>query len=118
MFGTVEVPILGLVENMSHFVCEHGTRYNIFSTGGGRRNAEELGIPFVGEIPIEPAICEGGDAGTPVMVKEPDSAIGEAFREIARSVAANASVASMNRGVSQEELVQISDRREQRTVTG
>lgn len=116
MFNAVDVPILGLVENMSHFVCEHGTRYNIFSSGGGLKAARQLGIPFAGEIPLDPAICEGGDAGTPVLVQDAESAVGRAFVEIARSVAANASVASIRRGVSQEELVQISDRRKEQAA--
>ena len=111
MFETVEVPILGLVENMSYFVCEHGTRYNIFSHGGGRRAAEDLGIPFVGEIPLDSSICTGGDEGEPVMLRDPDSPVGKAFREMARQVAANASVAAMGQHVSQKDLLEIADRR-------
>jgi ATP-binding protein involved in chromosome partitioning len=111
MFSQVDVPILGLIENMSHFVCEHGTRYDIFSSGGGRRAAEELEIPFIGEIPLHPAVCEGGDAGTPLMVADSGSPAAESFMEMARSIAANASVLSLRAGVTQLELTQISDRR-------
>ncbi len=89
MFQKVNVPVLGVVENMSTFVCPHcGQESEIFKRGGGRRTAEQLGVPFLGEIPIDPAIVTGGDAGTPIVAAAPDSAAARAFRALAREVAA------------------------------
>jgi len=82
------VPILGIVENMSYFAApDTGTRYAIFGEGGGRRVAEEFSVPLLGQIPLEIATREGGDAGVPVMAGRPDSAQAAAFREVARAVA-------------------------------
>lgn len=84
MFQKVNVPLLGLIENMSYFVCGHcGERTEIFSHGGGERAAEKLGIPFLGHIPIDPAIRAGGDTGMPIVVADPASPQAKAFREIA-----------------------------------
>jgi ATP-binding protein involved in chromosome partitioning len=93
MFRRVNVPVLGIIENMSTFVCPHcGKASEIFKHGGGRRTAEQLGVPFLGDIPIDPAIVVGGDAGTPIVVSHPDSAAAKAFvavaTEITRRVAA------------------------------
>ncbi len=89
MFQKVNVPLLGIVENMSYFVCGHcHERTEIFSTGGGERAAEKLGIPFLGRIPIDPAIRAGGDAGQPIVVAQPDSPQSQAFMEIAAKIAA------------------------------
>lgn len=89
MFQKVNVPLLGIIENMSYFVCGHcGERTEIFSYGGGERAAEKLGIPFLGRIPIDPAIRTGGDAGTPIVVSHPESPQAAAFREIAAKIAA------------------------------
>jgi ATP-binding protein involved in chromosome partitioning len=88
MFRKVNVPVLGVIENMSSFVCPHcGTTSEIFKHGGGRRTAEQLGVPFLGEIPIDPAIVAGGDAGTPIVVSHPSSAAAEAFVAVAAEVA-------------------------------
>jgi ATP-binding protein involved in chromosome partitioning len=112
MFQRVEVPMLGLVENMSWFVCDGcGKRHDIFSAGGGRKAAEELDIPFLGEIPLDGSVCQGGDDGTPVLVQAPDSETAQAFRTLARTVAANASVAVRQKGIGQQELTQISKNR-------
>lgn len=109
MFQKVDVPVLGLVENMSWFVCDGcGKRHDIFSAGGGHRAAEELDIPFLGEIPLDGSVCQGGDDGTPVLVQAPDSETGLAFRTLARTVAANVSVAARRKGIAQQELTQIS----------
>ncbi len=87
MFQKVNVPVLGIVENMSVFVCPHcGTRSEIFKRGGGRETAEQLGVPFLGEIPIDPDVVIGGDAGTPIVVSHPDSAAAGAFKALAASV--------------------------------
>lgn len=84
MFQKVNVPLLGIIENMSFFVCGHcGERTEIFSHGGGERAAEKLGIPFLGRVPIDPAIRAGGDSGNPIVVAKPDSPQAKAFREIA-----------------------------------
>jgi ATP-binding protein involved in chromosome partitioning len=88
MFKGVNVPLLGVIENMSYYVCGHcGERTDIFSHGGGRRAAEKLGVPFLGAIPIDPAIRAGGDEGLPIVVADPDSPQAKAFRDIASKVA-------------------------------
>jgi ATP-binding protein involved in chromosome partitioning len=87
MFQKVNVPLLGIIENMSYFVCGHcGERTEIFSHGGGERAAEKLGVPFLGRIPIDPAIRAGGDVGRPIMVANPESPEAAAFRQIADRV--------------------------------
>jgi ATP-binding protein involved in chromosome partitioning len=89
MFQKVNVPLLGIIENMSFYVCGHcGERTEIFSHGGGERAAEKLGIPFLGRIPIDPAIRVGGDTGNPIVIAAPDSPQAKAFREIATKLAA------------------------------
>jgi ATP-binding protein involved in chromosome partitioning len=87
MFRKVDVPVLGIVENMSFFSCPHcGGRSEIFSHGGGRETAERLGVPFLGEIPLEPGIREGGDSGTPVAAAAGPTA--RAFAALAARVLA------------------------------
>lgn len=89
MFQKVNVPLLGIIENMSFFVCGHcGERTEIFSHGGGERAAEKLGIPFLGRIPIDPAIRAGGDTGLPIVVLNPESRPAMAFKDIAAKLAA------------------------------
>jgi ATP-binding protein involved in chromosome partitioning len=93
MYQKMNVSVLGIVENMSYFVCPRcGTRAEIFSYGLGEEEAQKLGIPFLGRIPIDPAIRVGGDSGTPLVVADPCSATAVAFREIASKVAARISV--------------------------
>lgn len=88
MFRKVSVPILGLVENMSHFVCPHcNGRTEIFGSGGGLREAERLGVPLLGQIPIDPQVVMGGDEGSPILVRNPESAAGQAFLTLAARVA-------------------------------
>ena len=88
MFGKVEVPILGIVENMSYFVCPHcGGRTDVFSHGGARKEAETLGVPFLGEAPLDIMIRANSDDGRPVVATMPESAQANAFLEIARRVA-------------------------------
>jgi ATP-binding protein involved in chromosome partitioning len=85
MFRRVDVPVLGIVENMSYFLApDTGKRYDIFGHGGARREAEKLGVPFLGEVPLVMAIRETSDAGTPIVAAEPDSPSAAAYREIAR----------------------------------
>src|SRR5205823_6834710 len=87
MFQKVNVPLLGIIENMSFFVCGHcGERTEIFSHGGGERAAEKLGVPFLGRIPIDPAIRAGGDTGQPIVVAQPKSPQAAAFKQIAARI--------------------------------
>jgi ATP-binding protein involved in chromosome partitioning len=87
MFKRVEVPILGIVENMATFVCPHcGQETPIFGHGGARTEAERLGVPFLGEVPLDMAIREMSDAGRPVVAVDPESRHGRAYRDIARQV--------------------------------
>ena len=87
MFRKVEVPVLGIVENMSYFIApDTGNRYDIFGHGGARKEAERIGVPFLGEVPLTMGIRETSDAGTPVVASEPDSEITRVYREIARKV--------------------------------
>ena len=89
MFRKLNVPILGIVENMSYFIApDTGRRYGIFGEGGGQRVADEFGVPLLGQIPLEMQTREGGDAGVPVTVGHPDSAQAEAFRSIASAAVA------------------------------
>jgi ATP-binding protein involved in chromosome partitioning len=92
MFKRVEVPILGIVENMATFVCPHcGETSHIFGHGGARREAEKLGVPFLGEVPLNMTIREMSDAGRPVVAVEPDGPQGRIYREIAGTVWAGVS---------------------------
>jgi ATP-binding protein involved in chromosome partitioning len=78
---------LGIVENMSYFQCPHcGGRTDVFGHGGGRREAARLGAPFLGEIPLDAAIREGGDVGKPVVAVDPSSALSLAFLSVADKV--------------------------------
>lgn len=86
MFAKVNVPITGLVENMSYFTAPNGDRVDIFGHGGGRAEAERQGIVFLGEVPIFTDIREGGDRGVPVVVSAPDQPAGRAFVRIAEAV--------------------------------
>ena len=94
MFEKTKVPVLGIVENMSTFVCPNcGHESHIFGHGGARAEARRLGVPFLGEIPLVPVIRETSDAGTPIMVHAPHSKEAEAFRAVAKEVAAGVALA-------------------------
>jgi len=86
MFEKVNVPMLGIVENMSYFITPNGERVEIFGHGGGRREAERLNIPFLGEVPLFTAIREGGDRGVPIVVSAPDQSPGQVFIQIAEGL--------------------------------
>ena len=87
MFRRVNVPVLGIVENMSTFICPHcGERSDIFGHGGARREAERLSVPFLGEVPLALDIRETSDAGAPVVAAEPEGAHAKIFRDIAARV--------------------------------
>ncbi len=93
MFRKVNVPILGLIENMSTFVCPHCQKpTEIFAKGGGGRAAEQMKIPFLGEIPLQPEVRSGSDTGHPVVLTHPDSAAARALAEAARLLAAQVSI--------------------------
>ena len=88
MFQRVDVPVLGVIENMSWFDCQHcGKPLRIFGSGGGERLATELGVPLLGEIPMYPPILSGGDAGVPIVVGEPDSPAAKALVATAQRIA-------------------------------
>jgi ATP-binding protein involved in chromosome partitioning len=87
MFQKVDVPVLGIIENMSYFLCPHcGERSDIFSHGGARREAARLGTEFLGEVPLDMAIRETSDEGRPITAAEPDSPYAQTFRDIAARV--------------------------------
>jgi ATP-binding protein involved in chromosome partitioning len=87
MFRKVNVPVVGIVENMSTFVCPHcGQATDVFKRGGGERTAELLDTPFLGRVPLDPAIVEGGDAGVPICVAQPQGPHAAAFRAVAEAV--------------------------------
>lgn len=93
MFNTLKVPNLGLIENMSYHVCPHcGHRSEIFGHGGGRALADRMHVPFLGEIPLDQRIREGGGPGVPLMASEPQSPLAEVYREVASHVAAQVSI--------------------------
>ena len=96
MFRRLEVPVLGVVENMSYLVCPHcGGRVEVFPSGGARRAAEELGVPFLGEVPLDPEVVKTGDEGEPLIASRPSSPTAEALRGLARRVAGALSVLSL-----------------------
>jgi len=107
-FTKLEVPVLGIVENMSYFLCPHcGERTEIFSHGGGRDAAEELGVPFLGEIALDMAVRAGGDQGMPIVAAHPESPQAQAIVRVAQALAARVSVVNAER--EQEGLIQISE---------
>ena len=96
MFRQLNIPLLGVVENMSYFVCGHcDERTEIFSHGGGRRMAEELSVPFLGEVPIDTRVRSGGDEGKPIVVAAPEAPAAVAFQAVAGKVAAQISIQAM-----------------------
>lgn len=95
MFDKVMIPILGIIENMSYFICDGCQKsHEIFSRGGAERAAERFQIPFLGEIPLMTSLREWGDKGVPILVQEPDSEVSRAFLEIASRLAGQLSIAS------------------------
>ncbi len=93
MFEKVHVPVIGIVENMSYYICSHcGEREEIFAHGGGERAARSFEVPFLGELPLVTAVREGGDAGHPIVATSPDSVAGKAFAGIAHEMARQVSI--------------------------
>jgi ATP-binding protein involved in chromosome partitioning len=97
----LRVPVIGVIENMSGFVCPKcGTRVDIFKTGGGRKIAEDLGVPFLGSIPIDPQICADSDEGVPFIVRHPDSPASKAFMDIVEKIEKYLEDREKSRGVN------------------
>jgi ATP-binding protein involved in chromosome partitioning len=97
MFKTLEVPILGVVENMSYLELPDGSRMDIFGTGGGEKLAAATGTPFLGSIPMDPKVRIGSDNGRPIVVTDMDSPVAIALRDIAQKAAASVSVAALSK---------------------
>jgi len=97
MFRQLNVPVFGVVENMSYLELPDGTRMDVFGSGGGERLARECGVPFIGAIPMDPAVREGGDQGLPVVVSQPESPVSRALQAVAQDIAAKISVAAMQK---------------------
>jgi ATP-binding protein involved in chromosome partitioning len=96
MFHQVKVPILGIVENMSYLDCPHcNQRIDVFSYGGGRRTAEQMQVPFLGELPLNPKVRIGGDSGRPIALRPGE---GESFLELARNTAGRVQQAAGQEG--------------------
>ena len=101
MYKKLNIPPIGILENMSHFVCPNCQHESdIFGQGGGERMAKDLGVPFIGRIPIYQPIREGGDTGIPVLISEPNSSAARAFVSAAERLAAEVSIASYNRATT------------------
>lgn len=94
MFRQVGVPVLGIVENMSYLVDERGKRTAIFGSGGGEEIAQELSAPLLGQIPLDPRICTGGDKGNPIALSQPDSVAAQTFKQIALALSQTFAISS------------------------
>jgi ATP-binding protein involved in chromosome partitioning len=95
MFKTLEVPILGIIENMSFLDLPDGTRMDLFGSGGGEQLAQATQTPFLGKVPIDQNVRIGGDSGKPIVASHPDSPVANALREITQKIAAQVSVAAL-----------------------
>ena len=95
MFRQLDVTVFGVVENMSYLELPDGTQMDIFGSGGGRRLAEQSGVPFIGAIPMDPTVRKGGDEGVPVVISHPDFAVARALRTVSEDIAAKVSVAAV-----------------------
>jgi ATP-binding protein involved in chromosome partitioning len=106
MYKKLNIPTLGIIENMAYFACpECHHDADIFGHGGGEQMATDLGIPFIGRLPIYQPIREGSDNGVPLMISEPESPAGRAFMAAAERTAAQVSIASFNRPTIQLTVV-------------
>lgn len=106
MFSRVNVPVLGIVENMSYFIApDTGKEYDIFGRGGGAKLAQESDVPFLGGIPIDPRIREGGDSGKPIVEENNGSKHAETIMEIARNMATQISITNLSSSSSKVEIV-------------
>ena len=99
MFQQVKVPLLGIVENMSYFVCDGcDKKHHIFRQGGGKNLADNFEIPLLTEVPIIEGVAEGGDSGIPILMSSPESPASEAYKDLAGKVAAQLSINQANSG--------------------
>jgi len=99
MFGKLSVPVLGVIENMSYFVCPScQTRHDIFNTGAGEARALAMGLPFLGAIPLHPDVRAAGDEGKPVVLSHPDTDYGRALTRIAGHLAQRISIQTIGQG--------------------
>ncbi|MGE5498392.1 MAG: iron-sulfur cluster carrier protein ApbC [Syntrophothermus sp.] len=106
MFSRVNVPLLGIVENMSYFIApDTGKKYDIFGTGGGEKLAGETGVPFLGGIPIDPRIRIGGDQGKPLVHDMPDTEYAGIIRTISRNLAAQVSINLISQAAKKVEII-------------
>ncbi len=94
MFEQLQVPVFGIVENMSYLEMPDGSRMDIFGSGGGEKLAKETNVPFLGAVPMDPSVRVGGDSGKPVVVSQPDSPVAQALKAVAEQIAARASIAA------------------------
>lgn len=107
MFRTMDIPVLGIIENMSYLKLPDGTKMDVFGQGGGQQLAQASGVPFIASLPLDPHVREGGDAGVPIVVAHPDSPVAEAFVEAAQDLAAKISVSAL--GGSQDVSIEMVD---------
>jgi ATP-binding protein involved in chromosome partitioning len=107
MFRTMDVPVLGVIENMSYLELPDGTRMDVFGSGGGEKLAAEAAVPFLGAVPLDPKVREAGDNGVPVLIAHPDSAVAQALRAVAEAVAARISVQARSAAPGQVTIEEI-----------
>ena len=96
MFRQLNIPVIGVVENMSYLELPDGSKMDVFGTGGGKLLAQQSGVPFIGSIPMDPTVREGGDSGAPIVVSAPNSLVAKTLISIAENVAAKVSVAALS----------------------
>jgi len=96
MFRQLNIPIIGVVENMSYLELPDGSKMDVFGTGGGKVLAQQSGVPFIGSIPMDPIVRESGDSGVPVVISAPNSIVAKALISITENVAAKVSVAALS----------------------
>jgi ATP-binding protein involved in chromosome partitioning len=108
MFQQVKVDVLGVVENMSFLLCPHcHERVDVFGYGGGRRMAERFGVPFLGELPLNPEVRVGGDTGRPAVLRGSDDPLGKSFVDLSRRVAARQSVLNLTKADGDEPILHV-----------
>jgi ATP-binding protein involved in chromosome partitioning len=107
MFRTMDIPVLGIIENMSYLELQDGTKMDVFGQGGGEQLAQATGVPFIGSLPLDPQVRESGDSGVPIVVAHPESAVAKAFIEITEDLAAKISVQAL--GGSQDISIEMVD---------
>jgi ATP-binding protein involved in chromosome partitioning len=96
LFKTLNIPLMGIVENMSYLELPDGEKMDVFGSGGGEKLAKATGVPYIGGIPIEPAVRIGGDNGVPIVLSQPESAAAIILKDIASDIALKTSVIAMS----------------------